>query len=475
MNAQDLKNSILQLAIQGKVVEQRKEEGTAKELLEKIKIEREQLIKEKKYKKAIPLPEITGDELPFDIPESWEWVRLSDICLLEDGVKVQNVSLPYLEARYIRGKSEPQIKTSGKYVDKNQFVILVDGENSGEVFLTKEEGLLGSTFKVLNINKSMHDEYLINLLKYYQRLFKERKRGAAIPHLDKNLFRMLVVGVPPLEEQKRIVGKIEELMPYVEKYDKAFTKVEELNKKFPEDMQKSILQYAILGKLVQQREEEGTAEELYQQIQEEKVKLLKEGKIKKQKPLTEITEDDIPFEIPKNWKWVRFSDIATFLNGDRGKNYPNKNEYVNEGVPWINTGHITKDGYLTTKTMNYISEAKYESLGGGKIQPGDLVYCLRGATFGKTARIEPYEKGAIASSLMIIRLTDIRIREYIFLYLRSSIAYNQLRQYDNGSAQPNLAAKDVAKYIIPLPPLEEQKRIVAKVEELMSYCQQLVK
>ena len=175
----------------------------------------------------------------------------------------------------------------------------------------------------------------------------------------------------------------------------------------------------------------------------------------------------MPFEIPEGCKCVRFSDIAVFINGDRGANYPNRDEYVSDGVAWINTGHITPDGYLDASTMNYITEEKYNSLRSGKIEPGDLVYCLRGATFGKTARIEPYTRGAVASSLMIIRLFYTELREYIYTYLKSPMAYQQLHLYNNGSAQPNLGAKDVVKYLIPLPPIAEQKRIVEKVEEVL--------
>lgn len=166
----------------------------------------------------------------------------------------------------------------------------------------------------------------------------------------------MMVPIPPLEEQHRIVAKIEEILPYIDQYDKAYTKLEIFNKKFPEDMKKSILQMAMQGKLVEQRPEEGTADELYEQIVAEKAQLIKDGKIKKEKPLPEIAEDEIPFEIPSSWKWVRFGELACFFNGDRSKNYPNKNEYVQEGIAWINTGHITQDGYLSDKTMNYITE-----------------------------------------------------------------------------------------------------------------------
>lgn len=309
---------------------------------------------------------------------------------------------------------------------------------------------------------------------YWQQL-RNGTIATAQPNCNGQTLSKMMVPIPPLEEQHRIVAKIEEILPYIDQYDKAYTKLEIFNKKFPEDMKKSILQMAMQGKLVEQRPEEGTADELYEQIVAEKAQLIKDGKIKKEKPLPEIAEDEIPFEIPSSWKWVRFGELACFFNGDRSKNYPNKNEYVQEGIAWINTGHITQDGYLSDKTMNYITEKKYNSLSGGFIKLGDLVYCLRGATFGKVARVEPFELGAIASSLVIIRLITSQIREYIFNYLKSPLSYMELHKYDNGSAQPNLAAKDVTKYLIPLPPLEEQKRIVAKIEEFLPYCDQLIK
>ena len=211
-------------------------------------------------------------------------------------------------------------------------------------------------------------------------------------------------------------------------------------------------------------------------IREEKKRLFKEGKLKK-KDLEEtpISEDDKPFDIPDSWEWVRFSNVACFFNGDRSKNYPNKNEYVSQGIAWINTGHIESNGYLTTSRMNYITEEKYNSLSSGKIEKGDLVYCLRGATYGKVAKVDPYDKGAVASSLMVIRLLNINTRDYIFAYLKSSFSKDQLLKFANGAAQPNLAAKDVSNYLVPLPPLAEQKRIVAKIEEVFKEIDKLKK
>lgn len=232
-------------------------------------------------------------------------------------------------------------------------------------------------------------------------------------------------------------------------------------------MRAKILDLAIQGKLTDQREEDGNARDLLKEIQAEKEKLIKEKKIKKGKPLLEITEEEKPFEIPENWEWVRLGDIAQAVNGDRGKNYPKREEYVASGIAWINAGHITDDGYLNADKMNYITPNKYDSLRSGKIQRNDLLFCLRGS-FGKVARIEPFCEGAIASSLAIIRLFNTALRAYLFIYLKSPQAANELNKYANGTAQPNLAAKDVLKYLIPLPPLAEQHRIADKVSKLFA-------
>jgi len=469
MNAQDLKNSILQLAIQGKLVEQREEEGTAKELLNKIEAEKKQLIKEGKIKKQKELPEIQEDEIPFDIPESWEWQRLSDVCLLTDGVKVKNVSLPYLEARYLRGKIDPKIKKSGKFINRGEYVILVDGENSGEVFITEEEGIIGSTFKVLSINSAMHDKYILNLLRFYQRLFRERKRGAAIPHLDKTLFKTLVIGVPPLEEQKRIVAKIEELMPYVDKYDVAYSEVEELNKKFPEDMQKSILQYAIQGKLVEQQEEDGTAEDLYKQIQEEKKKLIKEGKIKKTKTLPEITEDEIPFDIPENWKWVRLGNIVSVLGDgihgtpvydDRGSYYFINGNNLNNGVIEIkdNTKKVDEEQFLKHKR---------------ELNDNTVLVSING-TIGNVA-FYAGEKVILGKSACYFNLMNEDFKYYLYWVIKTKYFLDYAIKKATGTTIKNVSLTTMKEFVVPLPPLAEQKRIVEKIEEMLPYTKQLVK
>ena len=484
MTPQELKSSILQLAVQGRLVEQRPEEGTAEELYRQIQEDKQRLIKEGKIKKEKPLPEITEDEVPFDIPESWKWVRLGNAFCTEMGQSPKGSSVSEIGngMEFHQGKVHfgekylllsPQKTSIPSKIAKPNSVLLCVRAPVGKVNITSRKICIGRGLCSIKPVAEMHVDFVYYLLTTFEKTFIRQATGTTFIAITGEIVKKQPIPLPPLAEQKRIVAKIEELLPYIDRYEKAWSKLEDFNKRFPGDMQKSVLQMAIQGKLVEQRPEEGTGEELYRQIQAEKQSLIKSGKIKKEKPLPEISEDEIPFDIPVNWIWVRFSEIAEFLNGDRGINYPKRSEYVTNGVPWINTGHITADGFLDTSTMNYITEEKYNSLRNGKIKSGDLVYCLRGATFGKVARVEPYPKGAIASSLMIIRMISRDLREYILTYLKSPLAYQQLHLYNNGSAQPNLAAKDVAKYLIPLPPLAEQKRIVQKLEQILPLCERL--
>ncbi|EGG5595210.1 restriction endonuclease subunit S, partial [Salmonella enterica subsp. enterica serovar Montevideo] len=238
-------------------------------------------------------------------------------------------------------------------------------------------------------------------------------------------------------------------------------------------LKQTILQLAVMGKLVPQDPNDEPASELLKRIAQEKAQLVKDGKIKKQKPLPPISDKEKPFEVPEGWEWCKFGLISEFINGDRGSNYPNKNEYVVHGIPWINTGHIEKNGTLSITDMNFITEKKFNELRSGKIQSGDLVYCLRGATFGKTAFVKPYESGAIASSLMIIRPFIREMGEYIYNYLISPFGRSQIFRFDNGSAQPNLSANSVMLYAFACPPLQEQFRIHKKITELFHICDNL--
>jgi type I restriction enzyme S subunit len=241
-------------------------------------------------------------------------------------------------------------------------------------------------------------------------------------------------------------------------------------------MRKSILQYAIQGKLVEQRPEEGTAEELYQQIQAEKQKLIKEGKIKKEKPLAEIMESESPFDIPESWKWVRVSEIMTLENGDRSNKYPVEKDYVEFGIPFFGAKDIV-NGQMSFENVRYISEEKFNELGNGKLVNKDLICLLRGSV-GKTAIFnadENHSTGFICAQMLIIRAINIAMIPYILHYFNSHTYQSFVEAKTTGTAVRQLPAKEIGTMIIPLPPLEEQHRIVAKIEELLPYCDRLVK
>lgn len=376
-----------------------------------------------------------------------------------------------------------------------------------DILFARTGGTVGKSYLVQEVpEEAIYAGYLIRTrysnqlcpqyLKYfmeselYWSQLREGTIATAQPNCNGKTLGNMLVPIPPSHEQIRIVEKLNAVMAHVIEYGTVYSKSKHLNNIFPERLKKSILQEAVQGKLVPQDPNDEPASVLLERIRAEKQKLVAEGKIKKDKHESVIfrrdnshyekldgiercIDDEIPFEIPDSWEWVRFYNIASFQNGDRSKNYPNRNEYVSNGVAWINTGHITSDGFLNVNTMNYITEEKYNSLSNGHIQKGDLVYCLRGATFGKVARIEPFSKGAIASSLMIIRPFDVSLRNYIYWYLRSPIAYIELHKYSNGSAQPNLAAKDVGKYLVPIPPLDEQIRILNESIRLLAIIENI--
>jgi type I restriction enzyme S subunit len=222
----------------------------------------------------------------------------------------------------------------------------------------------------------------------------------------------------------------------------------------PSDLRKSILTLAVQGKLVPQDPNDQPADTVFRTAKPE-------------------GENAAPFDLPENWRWAQLGQVSKLINGDRSKTDPNKAEYVREGVAWINTGHIEPDGSLSIESMHYIAREKFDSLRSGKVRPGDLVYCLRGATLGKTAIITQFEEGAVASSLVIIRLASMVDCKFAYRFLTSPLGRDQIFKFDNGSAQPNLSANNVKKYWVPIPPLAEQRRIVAKVSELMALVDEL--
>lgn len=489
MTGQDLKNSILQLAIQGKLVEQREEEGTAKELLKKIEAEKKQLIKEGKLKKQKALPEIKEDEIPFDIPESWEWVRLSEIIDVRDGThdtpKYVTNGVPLVTSKNLKQGEIDFDNVKLISIEDSEKINMRSGVDDGDILFA----MIGSIGNPVLVNKTrdfsiknmalfkpikntlFNMEYLLNYLQLEQESMKRKAAGGVQSFVSLTFLRQYLVPLPPLEEQKRIVAKIEELIPYVDKYDVAYSEVEELNKKFPEDMQKSILQYAIQGKLVDQREEDGTAEDLYKQIQEEKKKLIKEGKIKKTKALPEIAEDEIPFGIPENWKWVRLGELLHKLT-DGTHSTP---KYTATGVPFISVKDISS-GKMDFSNTKFISQEEHESLFKRCDPERDDILLTKVGTTGIPVIVDTDKEFSLFVSVALLKFnTDLIYNKYFMYVIKAPVVQIQARENTRGVGNKNWVMRDIANTILPLPPIEEQKRIVEKIEELLPYAKQLIK
>ena len=468
MTAHDLKNSILQLAMQGKLVPQDSNDEPASELLKRIYAEKERLVKEGKIKKDKALAPIAEDEIPFDIPENWEWIKLGNLCQLLDGEKLTEKKYPYLEAKYLRGKCDATILTEGKFVVKGTNLILVDGENSGEVFFAAEDGYMGSTFKVLFVPESIYHPYVLMFLLLKKEAFRNNKTGSAIPHLNKQLFFNTPMPIPPLAEQEHIVAKIEELLPYIEEYDKAEKQLSALNAEFPDKLRKSILQQAVMGKLTERDPADEPASELLKRIRAEKEKLIPEWKIKKEKPLPPISEDEIPFEIPEAWEWVRLSDVAEVSRG-KSKHRPRNDHILYDGgnIPLIQTGDVARANGVITQCSSFYNET---GLAQSRLwKKGTL--CLTIAANIADVALLGFDSCFPDSVVGINGYPPIESNHY-FMYMLE--AYQTILDGKaTQSAQKNLNVDTILSVPFPLPPLAEQKRIVARVDELLKICDEL--
>ena len=487
MTPQELKNSILQLAIQGKLVEQRPEEGTAEELYQQIQDEKQKLIKTGIIKKEKPLPEITEDEKPFDIPESWKWVRFFDVVDVRDGThdtpKYMPTGVPLVTSKnLVNGNidfdttkliavEDAEAINMRSAVDDGDILFAMIGTIGNPVLVKKDREFCIKNialFKAISQN-FLDMEYFLLFLQNEQYEMKGKASGGVQAFVSLKLLRSYLLPLPPLAEQKRIVAKIEELLPYIYRYEQAWSKLEDFNKRFPTDMQKSILQMAIQGKLVEQRPEEGSGEELYQQIQAEKQRLIKAGMIKKEKPLPEITEDEKPFDIPESWKWVRLGSITT-LN-------PKNNLDDNINVAFIPMSCVA-DGFRNQHTYEIrkwkeikkgFTHIANEDIGIAKITP-----CFQNR---KSVIFKELEGGfgAGTTELSIVRaLGDTLVRDYLLWFFKTDyFIVNGVKSFSGTAGQQRINKDYMANCFIPLPPLAEQKRIVAKIEELLPLCEKL--
>ena len=513
MNGKQLKNSILQWAIQGKLVPQDPNDEPASVLLDKIRQEKERLVKEKKikrdknasiiyrgednsyYEKILATGEVKciDEEVPFEIPKGWEWCRLGEISTYAQTKRKINASnadtqLWGLDLEDIeKGGRLLNIKTVGERKaigDKTIF-------NRGDILYSKlrpyllkilvapEGGICTPEIIPFTCYGNICKDYIVSFLKspYVDDYINSATFGVKMPRVSTETMTSLLVPLPPLSEQFRIDTKAKELMPYIDEYGKAQDKLNKLNEELSYTIRKSILQEAIQGKLVPQIAEEGTAQELLEQIKTEKQKLVKEGKLKKStlatsvifrgddnkyyeqigKKCLDITEQ-IPFEIPNSWTWARMGQVGDWGAGSTPQR--GNQDYYGGNILWLKTGELNNG--IVYDTEEKITQRAFQDCSLRMNKIGDVLIAMYGATIGKLAIVGK----ELTTNQACCGCTPYAVFNwYLFYFLMAS--RDTFIKKGEGGAQPNISRVKLVEHLIPLPPLREQKRIVQKIEQLM--------
>ena len=537
MNGKQLKNSILQWAIQGKLVPQDPNDEPASMLLERIRVEKEKLIKEKKikkdknesiiyrgednsyYEKFLATGEVKciDEEIPFEIPQGWEWERIGNVFFVTKLagfeytkfftkealsasnpipiVRAQNVRMGFFEENKNEAISEMlsnQLERSA--LNKKCLLMTFIGAGIGDTCIfpaERKNHLAPNVAKIEPLDDSISLDYAVFALMSPcgQRGVNAIKKSTAQPSLSMETIRKLLIPIPPLKEQKCISLKLSEALPLVEKYSKVQEEQNQLNVEIQYLLKKSILQEAIQGKLVPQIAEEGTAQELLEQIKTEKEKLVKDGKLKKSALTDSVifkgddnkyfekngnTEmnitDEIPFEIPDSWSWVRLNDICSYIQRGKSPKYSLIKKYpvVAQKCNQWSGFSIDKAQFIDPDTLSSYGEERI-------LQDGDLMWNSTGlGTLGRMAiycsTLNPYELAVADSHVTVIRaMKKFILPQYLYYYFTSNTVQSVIEDKSDGSTkQKELATATVKTYLVPIPPLMEQSRIISKIEQLAS-------
>lgn len=483
MNAQQLKNAILQEAIEGRLVPQDPNDEPASVLLARIRKEKERLVKEGKLKKKdLEVKPISEDEIPFEIPDSWEWVRLGAITTVLGGKRIpagRKLSQNNTGHVYIRVsdmKDDIVSMDNLQYVPEDIFPLISRYIiHKEDVFITVA-GTIGRIGKIppeldgANLTENA-DRLVLTvidqdwLIKCLQSVIVQSQISAVTtqvgqPKLAILRIQNLLIPLPPVEEQHRIVAKIEELLPKVEEYGKAQDALNKLNAELPERLKKSILQEAIEGRLVPQDPNDEPASVLLGKIRQEKAQLVKAGKLKKKDLIeTPISEDEIPFEIPESWEWCNLGYLITLLSGRDLA--PSEYNDSNDGIPYMTGASNFESGLLfVNRWTNHPVTISHK---------GDLLITCKG-TIGEMA-FNTLGDIHIARQIMAINSHFLDLN-YVRIFLLRTVSELEKKAK---SIIPGISREDILDALFPLPPLAEQHRIVEKLEQLLGRIDKLKK
>ncbi|MVB09487.1 Type I restriction modification DNA specificity domain protein [Caprobacter fermentans] len=477
MKASELRKSILQVAVQGKLVPQDKNDEPASELLKRIQAEKDEHIKAGKLKRGRPLPPITGDEIPYDLPEGWVWCRLNNFCDVRDGThdtpKYVSDGFPLITSKNL---SDGQISFENVKLISNEDFEAISQRSKVDIgdILFAMIGSIGNPavvesskpFAIKNValfkpyrQDSFITKYFFYFLELEQEQMKRISSGGVQSFVSLNFLRNYLIPVPPLAEQQRIASKVDELMALCDELEAAENEQDALEKHLAEDLPESILQSAVQGKLVPQDKNDEPASELLKRIQAEKTALIKAGKLKKEKPLPPITEDEIPYNLPDGWVWCRLGEVNNFIMGQSPAG--NSVSTDNQGLEF----HQGKSFY----GEKYLQKSNQFTSSPSKIAPPNSILLAVRAPVGDVNIAK--REICIGRGLCAVRpLGTININ-FMFYWLQAQKQNFVLKA--TGTTFAAITGEVVKNQLLPLPPLAEQQRITAKVDELMTLCNEL--
>ncbi len=482
-DAQALREKILDLAMRGKLVKQDPNDEPASILLEKIKVEKAKLVKEGKIKKSKALPEITDEEKPFDIPDSWEWVRLGDVAkdirygftasAKERGnsklVRITDIQNDSVNWNNVPFCDVPSDKIQDLQLLKNDILIARTGGTVGKSYKIHDIPNIAVfasyliRIRLLLLEKSDYMKYVMQSPSYWTFISKKRS-GTGQPNVNATKLSEFAIPLPPLEEQSRIAAKIAQLFALLRKVESStqqYAKLQTL-------LKSNVLDLAMRGKLVKQDPNDEPASVLLEKIKAEKKQLIKEKKIKRSKPLPPITDEEKPFEIPDSWEWVRLGEITALVTkGTTPKG--GKSAYVNKGINYYRAENVAFSG-LSKESLNYIPLEMHEGLLKRSIlKEKDILITIAG-TLGRVTYVKKEDlPGNTNQAVSISRpINSDEIDEKFLTYTLTSLL-QQVVKNNKTTSIPNLTLRQIEEIIFPFPPLSEQYRISTKLSQLFKF------
>jgi type I restriction enzyme S subunit len=498
MKASELRQSILQAAVQGKLVPQELHDEPASTLLERIRDGKIKLIKQDRIKKDKSLPPINKDEIPYDLPDGWVWCRLEEVTIfvatgpfgsmlhksdyvnagipVVNPANIQNGSIVPSDKMLVDELTRDRLRSY--ILHEDDIVVARRGDLGRCAIVSKmEEGwLCGTGSFFLHLNESLFRPYFLLFFQSppCKKQLLSESVGSTMNNLNHSILKNIYFPLPPLAEQQRIVAKVDELMSLCDQLLAAEDALENLEEHFIECLPKSILQMAVQGKLLPQELHDEPASALLERIRAEKAKLIKQGKIKKEKPLPPISQDEIPYDLPDGWTWSRLNDICTYIQRGKSSKYsdvPNIPVLSQKCVQWSGID-MTKGRFISPGSISTYSLERF-------LQNEDILWNSTGqGTLGRVALFhheKKFKQCVVDSHITIVRVSKPHVLpEYVFLFLASPLVQDFIEEKSTGTTkQIELGTETIKMHLIPIPPLLEQQRIVAKINELMLLCDEL--